>query len=242
MKEIESGSVDMILTDPPYGTTACKWDSIIPLEPMWEQLKRIIKPNRAIVLTASQPFTTKLISSNYEMFRYCWVWDKSIATNFMSAKLMPLLKTEDVCVFSYATANVMSKVKMKYNPQGIKKVNWDVKNSVSVGGKVAKERGAVFKGAYKREYTNYPKNIISIPNDKNKLHPTQKPVALMEYLIKTYTNEGEAVLDLAMGSGTTGVACKELNRNFIGIEISEKYCEISAKRINVEASQGKLFF
>ena len=232
MKEIESCSVDMILTDPPYGTTACKWDSIIPLGPMWEQLKRIIKPNGAIVMTASQPFTTTLIASNMKMFRYCWVWDKSKSTNFMSAKCMPLLKTEDVCVFSYATANAMSKLKMNYYPQGTTAVDWDKTNSDNVGGKVAEARGAVFKGGYKQKVTGYPKNIIDIPNDNNKLHPTQKPVALMEYLIKTYTNESETVLDFTMGSGTTGVAAKNLNRKFIGIEMDEGYFNIAKKRID----------
>jgi len=231
MKEIPDGSVDMVLTDPPYGTTACKWDSIIPLEPMWEQLKRIIKPNGAIVMTASQPFTTTLIASNMKMFRYCWVWDKNKATNFMSAKCMPLLKTEDVCVFSHATANSMSKLRMKYNPQGISNVDWSKTNGGNVGGQVAKDRGAVFKGDYKQTKTGYPKNIINIPNDRNSHHPTQKPVALMEYLIKTYTNEGETVLDFTMGSGTTGVACVNLNREFIGIEMDEGYFNIAKERI-----------
>jgi site-specific DNA-methyltransferase (adenine-specific) len=232
MKEIPDGSIDMVLTDPPYGTTACKWDSIILLEPMWEQLKRIIKPNGAIVMTASQPFTTTLISSNMKMFRYCWVWDKAKATNFMSAKCMPLLKTEDVCVFSYATSNSMSKLKMNYYPQGIKAVDWDKTNGNNVGGKVAKARCAVFKGDYKQKVTGYPKNIIDIPNDNNKLHPTQKPVALMEYLIRTYTNENETVLDFTMGSGSTGVACVNTNRNFIGIELDETYFNIAKNRIN----------
>jgi len=231
MKEIPDGSIDMVMTDPPYGTTACKWDSVIPLEPMWEQLKRIIKPNGAIVMTASQPFTTTLIASNMKMFRYCWVWDKSRATNFMSAKCMPLLKTEDICVFSYATANAMSKLKMKYNPQGVKPVDWDKVNGSNVGGEVAKERGAIFKGNYKQTLTEYPKNIIDLPNDNNRLHPTQKPVALMEYLIKTYTNEGETVLDFTMGSGTTGVACVNLGRSFIGIEMDENYFNIASDRI-----------
>ena len=231
MKEIPDGSVDMVMTDPPYGTTACKWDSVITLEPMWEQLKRVIKPSGAIVMTASQPFTTTLIASNIKMFRYCWVWDKSRATNFMSAKCMPLLKTEDVCVFSHATANAMSKLKMKYNPQGVKPVDWDKVNGSNVGGEVAKERGAIFKGNYKQTLTGYPKNIIDLPNDNNRLHPTQKPVALMEYMIKTYTNEGETVLDFTMGSGTTGVACVNLGRSFIGIEMDENYFNIASNRI-----------
>ena len=232
MPEIDAGSIDMVLADVPYGTTNCRWDSVIPFAPMWEQLKRVTKRNGAIVLTASQPFTSALIMSNMKMFRYCWVWDKAKATNFMSAKFMPLLKTEDVCVFSFATANARSKLKMKYNPQGTTAVNWDKSNAGNVGGKVASARGAVFKGDYKQTVTGYPKNIIDIPNDTNKLHPTQKPVALMEYLIKTYTNVGETVLDFTMGSGTTGVAAKNLQRDFIGIERDDKYFEIARGRIN----------
>ena len=150
----------------------------------------------------------------------------------MSAKCMPLLKTEDVCVFSHATANAMSKLKMNYYPQGTTAVDWDKTNSDNVGGKVAEARGAVFKGGYKQKVTGYPKNIIDIPNDNNKLHPTQKPVALMEYLIKTYTNESETVLDFTMGSGSTGVAAKNLNRKFIGIEMDEGYFNIAKKRID----------
>jgi site-specific DNA-methyltransferase (adenine-specific) len=236
MKEIPDGSVDMALADPPYGTTACKWDTVIDLPLMWEQLRRIIKPNGAIVMTASQPFTSVLVMSNASMFRYCWVWDKTKATNFMSAKCMPLIKTEDVCVFSLFSCNSMSNHKMKYNPQGLTIVNWGKTNGTNVGGKVAKERRAVFSGKYKQTATGYPKNIIDIKNDNNKLHPTQKPVALMEYLVRTYTNEGETVLDFTMGSGTTGVACKNLGRDFIGIELDQNYFDIAEQRI-AEASQ-----
>jgi len=223
MKEIESGSVDMILTDPPYGTTACKWDSIIPLEPMWAQLKRIIKPNGAIVMTASQPFTTKLISSNYEMFKYCWVWDKVKPSTGLHAKIMPLKSTEDVVIFG--------KRKVLYNPQMVsKKLRIEDKND---------SNGETFGGArVKRKHDNnglgYPKNLLTISNanQKNRRHPTQKPVALMEYLIKTYTNEGETVLDFTCGSGTTGVAAKNLSRKFIGIELDETYFNIAKERIN----------
>jgi len=165
------------------------------------------------------------------MFRYCWVWDKTKATNFMSAKCMPLIKTEDVCVFSLSSCNSMSKHKMKYNPQGVTNVNWEKTNGSNVGGKVAKERRAIFNGDYKQTTTGYPKNIIDINNDKNKLHATQKPVALMEYLIRTYTNENETVLDFTAGSFTTGVACVNLDRKFIGIEMDETYFKIGEKRI-----------
>jgi site-specific DNA-methyltransferase (adenine-specific) len=233
MKDIPDNSIDMVLCDPPYGTTACKWDTVIDFELMWEQLKRITKDNGAICLFGQNPFSSNVVMSNPEMFRYSWVWDKTKATNFMSAKLMPLLKTEDVIIFSKATCNSMSKLKMNYYPQGLTEINKTVKNGKNVGGKVAKDRKAVFKEGkeYLQKKTGYPKNIINIVNDNNNLHPTQKPVALLEYLIKTYTLENETVLDFTMGSGSTGVACKNLNRKFIGIEKDDKYFEIAKKRI-----------
>jgi len=232
MKGIESGSVDMVLTDPPYGTTACKWDSIIPLEPMWEQLKRVIKPNGAIVMTASQPFTTTLISSNMKMFKYCWVWDKVSVTGFVNAKKQPLRHIEDVIIFS--------KKATTYKPQGLKVVNRERKNSATDGGETLKSehvsngKGALRTAGFKRiqKYTNYPKQRLKVPRENKPVHPTQKPVALMEYLIKTYTNEGETVLDFTMGSGTTGVACKNLNRRFIGIELDETYFKVAQDRIS----------
>ena len=222
MKEIESGSVDMILTDPPYGTTACKWDSIIPLEPMWEQLKRIIKPNSAIVMTASQPFTSVLITSNLKMFKYCWVWEKEQGTGFGNAKRMPLKSHEDICVF-------YSKPPL-YNAQGLLKKERVRKHKSASVGRALGDNGLHGK-EFKQEFCNYPKTILKINRDRNKLHPTQKPVALMEYLIRTYTNENETVLDFTMGSGTTGVAAKNLNRKFIGIEMDEVYFNIAKKRI-----------
>ncbi len=208
MKEIPDCSVDMVLTDPPYGTTACKWDAVIPLEPMWEQLKRIIKPNGAIVMTASQPFTTTLISSNMKMFKYCWVWEKNRPTGFLQAKFMPMKTHEDICVF-------VKKGKPTYNPQ--KTSGHNPTNSARGYG-----HSATFGASKHRDYaggdtTRYPKTIQKFKSDRG-LHPTQKPVALMEYLIKTYTNEGDSVLDFTMGSGTAGVAAKNLQRDFIGIE------------------------
>jgi site-specific DNA-methyltransferase (adenine-specific) len=217
MKEIPDGSVDMVLTDPPYGTTACKWDSIIPLEPMWEQLKRIIKPNGAIVMTSSQPFTTTLIASNMKMFKYCWVWKKSKPTGHLNAKKQPLKTYEDVVVF-YGK-------QCCYNPQGVKPTSKMVSRT---------NRGnyGECSATTHQTVTGYPRNLVEFPSVDG-VHQTQKPVALMEYLIKTYTNEGETVLDFAAGSGTTGVACKNLNRNFIGIEMDEGYFEIAKKRIGV---------
>ena len=223
MKKIPDGSIDMVLTDPPYGTTACKWDSVIPLEPMWEQLKRIIKPNGAIVMTAGQPFTTTLISSNIEDYKYSWVWNKRLAGNVFLAHSQPMKIHEDVVVFN---SN-----KETYHP-----IKTDVDKI-----RVYKDKyggGSAFgkKGTGEKEHTTkgkFPKSIIDISNANRKgnVHPTQKPVALMEYLIKTYTNENETVLDFTMGSGTTGVACKNLNRDFIGIELDKTYFDIAIKRI-----------
>ena len=224
MKEIKSGSVDMILTDPPYGTTACKWDSIIPLEPMWEQLKRIIKPNGAIVMTASQPFTTTLISSNIKMFKYCMVWDKNKGTQPALAKIKPMQSHEDIVIFGSG--------RLTYNPQMEEGTPYtrdnrgSATNNHALGLKPIKQ---VNNGV------RFPKTIHTYPRDfsaQSRLHSTQKPVALMEYLIKTYTNEDETVLDFAMGSGSTGVAAKNLNRKFIGIEMDEGYFNIAKKRIN----------
>ena len=227
MKEIPDGSIDMVLTDPPYGTTACKWDSIIPLEPMWEQLKRVIKPNGAIVMTASQPFTTTLISSNMKMFKYCWVYKKSLPTGHLNAKKMPLRSAEDVTVFYTKPPT--------YNPQ--KTTGHNRKVAHTVYDKEGKGEQCYGKEQRNTKYDSterYPTGIIEINNaiQKGKIHPTQKPVALMEYLIKTYTNEGETVLDFTMGSGSTGVAAKNLNRDFIGIELDETYFNTAKERIN----------
>jgi len=220
MKEIPDGSVDMILADPPYGTTACKWDSIIPLEPMWEQLKRIIKPNGAIVMTASQPFTSILITSNLKGYKHQWVWNKNNSAGFATAKVRPFAICEDVLVFSGSGG------KVSYYPQ-MKKGKMRKKGGYSSSDNYGIKPTAKMCDQY------YPKNLIEISNanQKGKAHPTQKPVALMEYLIKTYTNEGETVLDFTMGSGTTGVAAKKLNRNFIGIELDENYFNIARDRI-----------
>ena len=222
MKSIPDGSIDLVLTDPPYGTTSCKWDSIIPLEQMWEQLKRIIKPNGAIVMTASQPFTTVLAHSNLKYFRYEWIWLKSNSTGFQLAKKMPLKKHENILVFYNKLPT--------YNPQGLRLYGKrNRRGSVGNGGHLANECND-----YIQEFTNYPTQTIKFDYDKDKIHPTQKPVALMEYLVKTYTNEGDTVLDFTMGSGSTGVACVNTNRNFIGIELDEKYFEIAKKRIKEE--------
>jgi len=222
MKGIPDGSVDMVLTDPPYETTACKWDSIIPLEPMWEQLKRIIKPNGAIVMTASQPFTSILVCSNLKMFKYDWCWQKPKGTGHLNAKKQPMRDKEDVLVF-YAK-------QCTYNPQMTDGEPFGKKTGAAQQSGVTGMHGE-FRNI--NTGTRYPKQVQQWPVvERGTMHPTQKPVALMEYLIKTYTNEGETVLDFTMGSGTTGVACKSLNRNFIGIELDETYFKVAQDRIS----------
>lgn len=225
MKFIPDNSISMILTDPPYGTTACKWDSIIPLEPMWEQLKRIIKPNGSIIMTASQPFTSVLVLSNLKMFKYNLVWEKSRSSSPMLAKKQPMRFHEDICVF-YSKQPT-------YNPA----MTYGEKNHGTKDGKAVINIHGGIKSEFKANTSNlkYPRSVIKIKSTDStrNLHPTQKPVALMEYLIKTYTNENETVLDFTMGSGTTGVAAKNLNRSFIGIEMDEGYFNVAKERIGV---------
>ena len=228
MKTIESGSVDLILTDPPYGATACKWDSVIPFEPMWEQLNRIIKPNGAIVLFGSEPFSSALRMSNIKQYKYDWVWEKSKPLGFLNAKSRPLISHELISIFSTGTCTSTSKT-MPYDPQGLKDINKVLKNTDtdSLGMRDSRKKGS----EYVQTKTGYPRSVLKYSHDNSKLHPTQKPVALLEYLIKTYTLENELVLDFTMGSGSTGVACKNLNRRFIGIEKDDKYFEITKNRI-----------
>lgn len=219
MKRIPDGSVDMILCDLPYGTTACAWDSVIPFTPLWEQYKRISKPNAAIVLTASQPFTTALISSNLQMFKYCWVWEKQRPSNPQLAKLQPLKFHEDVCLFAGG--------KTLYFPQGITEIP---ASKQKMHNPEKNDLGHCSRKAYVQTHTNYPRSILKFDSERG-LHPTQKPVALMEYLILTYTNEGDMVLDNCMGSGTTGVACMQSKRRFIGIEQDPTYFDIARARV-----------
>jgi len=221
LTEISDASVDMILTDLPYGTTACSWDSIIPLDKLWEQYNRVVKENAAMVFTASQPFTTILASSNIKNFRYEWIWQKPQGTNPMNAKIMPLKSHENILVFY--------KTKPTYNPQMTKGTPYGgFKSETSTIGEVYGKAKSVHRD--NPEGTRYPKTILSFKQEKG-LHPTQKPVSLMEYLIKTYTNEGDVVLDSTMGSGTTGVACVNTSRKFIGIEKDPKYFQIAYDRI-----------
>ena len=235
MKEIPDASVDMVLADPPYGTTACKWDSIIPLEPMWNELKRIIKPNGAIVLFSSQPFTSVLVTSNLKMFKYEWIWEKAVGSNFAALKYQPMKEHENILVFCKGTT-VYNPIKEERKGSGKQRQKAGYANSKATA-KTGQFIGGIMDATKRTndyEELRYPSSIQYFNNrDKDRgMHPTQKPVALMEYLIKTYTNEGETVLDNCMGSGTVGVACKNLNRNFIGIEKDETYFKIAQDRIN----------
>jgi len=229
MKEIPDGSVDMILADPPYGTTACKWDSVIDLPLMWEQLKRIIKPNGAIVLFGAEPFSSLLRSSNLKMFKYDWIWIKTKTQHFAQAPYRPMTEHEIISVFSLGGTAKNAKPRMSYNAQNLIRCN-----KVCKGKKAAHSEHRVRltdQSDYLQEWTNYPTTTLKFASEGKPVHPTQKPVALMEYLIKTYSNEGETVLDFVMGSGTTGVAAKNLNRKFIGIEKDETYFKIAQDRI-----------
>ena len=233
MKDIPDGSVDMILCDLPYGTTACKWDTIIPFEPLWEQYERVIKDNGAIVLFGSEPFSSHLRLSNQKLYKYDWVWEKDNATNFLNKRYQPGKITENICVFGKMATSYSKKGNMKYNPQFSEGKAYCIKSGLQ--GRVnAVVRSKVSDVVTDNSGYRYPNNILKFNRDKDKVHPTQKPVALLEYLIKTYTNESDIVLDNCMGSGSTGVACKNLNRNFIGIELDETYFNIAKERIEVE--------
>lgn len=210
---------DAIITDPPYGTTSCKWDSIIPLDKMWERLRKLVKNNAPIVLFGSQPFTTKLINSRIDWYRHSWIWDKKNISNPCSAKYQPLKQHEDIIVFGKNRVNYFP-IKTDLHIERVWK-QYSKNNIVNVIGGSGKTKG------------KYPKTILEFSNAvrKGNFHPTQKPVALMEYLIKTYTNENDLILDFTMGSGSTGVACLNTNRRFIGIELDEKYFNIAKERL-----------
>ena len=231
MKGIPDKSIDMILCDLPYGTTACKWDTIIPFEPLWEQYKRIIKDNGAIVLTASQPFTSALVMSNPKMFKYCGYWIKDKPSNFLMGRKQPLRYVEEWTVFykNLCTYNPIMELREQKNKRKNKLTSSLLKNEIiGINEKTDKYQERLLSGT--KDYI-YPRNYQFFYNRTKGLHPTQKPVALFEYLIKTYTNEGDLVLDNCAGSGTTGVACKNLNRNFILIEKEQEYVDIAKKRI-----------
>ena len=229
MKYIDDKSIDMILCDLPYGTTACKWDVVIPFESLWKQYERIIKDNGVIILFASQPFTSKLVMSNIKLFKYELIWIKSKASDFINANYRPMKKHENIVVFSKGKASPGCKNPMIYNPQGlIHKQQIKIRKG-SLG--IARDRNSQ-QGEYMSKGKNYPTSLLEFSNEGKTFHPTQKPVALCEYLIKTYSNEGDLVLDNCIGSGTTAIACINTNRNYIGFELNKEYYEIAKNRIN----------
>lgn len=241
MKDIPAGSIDMILADLPYGTTACKWDTIIPFDLLWEQYERVIKDNGAIVLTASQPFTSALVMSNPKLYRHSWYWNKITGSNPMTAKYKPMPVVEEILVFSKKRVSYMP-IMVDADLANMRKRDGVYRNSKGIiGGNTS------FKSSKTHdESKRYPKNLLSYSNRKgelnnvNRVHPTQKPVALLEYLIKTYTNENETVLDNTMGSGSTGVACVNTDRNFIGMELEEKYFDIAKERIEKAVTEANV--
>jgi site-specific DNA-methyltransferase (adenine-specific) len=225
MLRLEDRSIDMIFTDLPYGTTQNKWDSVIPLNLLWEQYNRIIKPGGAIVLTASQPFTSMLVGTNPDEFQCEWIWKKNNATGHLNVNRMPMKEHESVLVFGGSKT---------YNPQGLKpygKVTRRGHNGTNYG-----DSGT----SNFQEFTNYPRSILTFESDAEKLHPTQKPVALVEYFVRTYSNEGEVVLDSCMGSGTTAVACIRSGRRFVGFETDPEYFHIAEDRIRRATHDGKI--
>lgn len=231
MPKLADGSIAAIVTDLPYGSTACRWDKVVPLEPFWEQVRRLLVPRGAVVTTSCQPFTTTLIQSNREWFKYCWVWDKVGCVGFLNAKVRPLARHEDIVVFH--------RKRFVYNPQmrsGFARLK---------GGKIDKQDQVYGKHACESTESDlyYPTSVLQVSNASkaDRIHPTQKPVALMEYLVRTYTNEGDTVLDPCMGSGTTGVACIRARRSFIGIEVDAEYFQIAKDRIDKALAEPPLF-
>lgn len=222
MDKIPDNSVDMVLCDLPYGTTSAKWDIVLPFERLWEHYQRVLKDKGVVALFGSQPFTTRIINSNKKDYKYNWYWIKNTSTGFAFSKYQPMRRVEDICIF-YKKAGA-------YKPQGLKRFEKPVK------GRAKKHQDAsiyahTLEKEFITEFYNYPTNVLEFKKDIDKFHPTQKPVELLEYLINTYTNEGETVLDNCMGSGSTGVACIKTGRKFIGIEKDEKFFEIAKERI-----------
>ena len=259
MSSIPDGSVDLILADLPYGTTdrsgkkgsrIFKWDSVLALDKLWDHYKRVLKPNGTVVLTADQPFTSQLVLSNLDWFKYEWIWKKSRTTGFFTANYRPMKCTEDVLVFSEGGAAAASaksgRGNMTYNPQGLIEKRVKKRNSRKRLGKllgneefVGKNNKMLGNSEYEQKFTNYPNEILEFAIETGTIHPTQKPVTLMEYLIRTYSNEGETVLDNVMGSGTTGVAAVRSGRSFIGIELEEEFFTVAEERINQELASQK---
>ena len=231
MDKIPDKSIDMILCDLPYGTTACKWDTVIPFEPLWAHYKRVIKRNGAIVLFGSEPFSSALRTSNLGMYKYDWKWEKDSGANFLSFKYQPAKVHEDIMVFGQMAVSFSKNGTMKYFPQMWESTPYSIKSGMGTGIAGPSARADVKSVLTENKGERYPRSIIKFNRGDKRFHSTQKPVALLEYLIRTYTNNGETVLDNCMGSGSTGVACVNTGRRFIGIELDENYYNISKKRI-----------
>lgn len=220
MSLLPDGCVDMVLTDLPYGMTACVWDTLLPLPELWAQLNRVTKRDGAMVFTAAQPFTTTLIGSNQKAFRYCWYWQKNQVTGFQLAKFQPLRCVEDIAVFYRARPT--------YNPQGLVKLEKPIRTATKAKGTAVYRDG--LNKDYETKYTHWPRQVLAFPCQREGLNPTQKPVALFEYLVRTYTEPGQLVLDCCMGSGTTKVACRQSGRNYVGFEIDREQYKIANER------------
>ena len=229
MKKIKDKSIDLILCDLPYGTLECKWDILIPFDKLWEQYNRIIKDNGAIALFGNEPFSSLLRTSNLKMFRYDWYWRKTKQANYAQARYMPLKNMEIISIFSKGNIAQNSKIRMNYFPQGTEPCH--ILATEQQGSNNFRPNRTSKKVSFIRTVKNYPRQLLEFKSCSKPIHPTQKPVELLEYLIKTYTLEGELVLDNCMGSGSTGVACINTNRNFIGIEKDKTYFELAKKRI-----------
>lgn len=241
MQEIPDKSIDLVLCDLPYETTPCKWDCMIPFEPLWNAYKRIIKPDGAIVLFAQQPFTTKLISSNLEMYKYNWIWVKENGTNFLNSHYQPIKTTEDICVFGFGSTSPTTKdCHMTYNPQ-MREGFEPYERTRGEQTPTSVVRSNIKQCTTNNDGTRYPTNLLYFKRDKNKVHPTQKPVALLQYLIRTYTELGGVILDNCCGSGSTCVAAIKEHRRYIGIEKDPKFYAIACKRVNDVLCQPTLF-
>lgn len=243
MQEIPDGSIDLILCDLPYGTTSSRWDKVLPMDKLWEQYTRIIKYNCAIVLFGAEPFSSEIRIFAKSLYKYDWVWIKNNAVGFTNAKLKPMPKHENIMVFSKGKTANGSPDNMPYFPQGLVPYGKEMRSGNKEGKDNTYWRPSLKssnEGGYIQQYTNYPTTVLHFPKDGNRVHPTQKPVPLLEYLVKTYTNPGEMVLDNCMGSGSTGVACVRTGRKFIGIEKDPGYFEIAKKRITEEPAQLQL--
>ena len=244
MKRIPDNSVDCIICDLPYGSTACAWDSVIPFDGLWAQYRRVAKTNAPIVLFGSEPFSTKLRMSAFDLYKYDWIWVKNHASGFQHAKNMPMKDFENISIFSkggVGHANLLGDKRMTYNPQGIQKCHIEYFNAKSKFGSTVGSRPS-HKDHIVSEACNYPKTVLYFNKEPDCFHPTQKPVALIEYLIKTYSNRGGLILDNCMGSGTTAIACIRTHRNYIGFELDKDYYDKAQERIRLELAAPRLDF